>query len=452
MTQSAFPLLHQNEFAYILDRLIEAQSVSLVGVSNVGKSTLLRRLCQRACRQAVRPDLADALDFLYVDCNHMVDQSEQAFYELVIRVLMAALEQDSPEIAASLGQNYKTLLHPPTEFHIPLSFNLALINWIERNERRSVLIFDEFDAAYATLDSRVFLNLRAFKDRYGDILTFITATDRRLAHIRVGEEVDEFREVFGSYVLYVQPLNEADTRVLIHEHAARLSVHFDERDVSFLLEQAGGHPVLTRIACRVLAQELARGERSPNATQSLYRRVREALQTDLGVATECDRIWRDLTDREQGALLSLVGGGEQRDANAMRELTRKGVVRPGKNGDGVFSSLFEAHLRQGPPVFNGAHQGVYVNPATGEVRVNGRPAPTLTNLEYRLLELLYTHLNQVCDKYAIVEAVWGENHIDSVYDASIEKLVSRVRKKIEPEPSKPQFLITVRGRGYKLVG
>jgi two-component system response regulator RegX3 len=84
--------------------------------------------------------------------------------------------------------------------------------------------------------------------------------------------------------------------------------------------------------------------------------------------------------------------------------------------------------------------------------VDGRQVEPLTNLEYRLLLLLYGHLNKICDKYQIVEAVWGEAYIDQVYDASIEKLVSRLRHKIEPDPANPRYLLTVRGRGYKLVG
>jgi DNA-binding response OmpR family regulator len=59
-------------------------------------------------------------------------------------------------------------------------------------------------------------------------------------------------------------------------------------------------------------------------------------------------------------------------------------------------------------------------------------------------------MDKICDKYQIVEAVWGEEYIDEVDDARIEKLVSRLRKKIEPDPNEPRYLLTVRGRGYKL--
>ena len=52
---------------------------------------------------------------------------------------------------------------------------------------------------------------------------------------------------------------------------------------------------------------------------------------------------------------------------------------------------------------------------------------------------------------AMLEAVWGEDYIDEVDDARIEKLVSRLRQKLEPDAANPRYVITVRGRGYKLV-
>ncbi len=82
--------------------------------------------------------------------------------------------------------------------------------------------------------------------------------------------------------------------------------------------------------------------------------------------------------------------------------------------------------------------------------VNGVKLPALTNLEYRLLLLLYGNMGKIVDKYQVVEAVWGEDYIDEVDDARIEKLISRLRQKIEPDPANPKYLFTVRGRGYKL--
>ena len=95
-------------------------------------------------------------------------------------------------------------------------------------------------------------------------------------------------------------------------------------------------------------------------------------------------------------------------------------------------------------------EGLRVDEESGEVTVGGRPID-LTHLEYRLMKLLYLMSNNIVDKYEIVEGVWGDEHMLDVDDSRIEKLVSRLRQKVEPDPSEPVYITTVRGRGYRLV-
>ncbi len=82
--------------------------------------------------------------------------------------------------------------------------------------------------------------------------------------------------------------------------------------------------------------------------------------------------------------------------------------------------------------------------------VDGVRIPVLTDLEYRLMALLDERRDKVTDKYKIVTTVWGEDYLGDVDDARVEKLVSRLRGKIESDPSNPRYLVTLRGRGYKL--
>ncbi len=136
----------------------------------------------------------------------------------------------------------------------------------------------------------------------------------------------------------------------------------------------------------------------------------------------------------------------------MEELKRRGLLVRNAHEPKLFSRLFEDFVLRRRAIQQGIGYGIHINIDAGEALVDGRPTETLTNFEFRLLLLLYGQLNKIVDKYAIVEAVWGEEYIDTVYDSSIEKLVSRLRQKIEPNPAEPRFLLTIRGRGYKLVG
>ncbi|MEZ4591269.1 MAG: FHA domain-containing protein [Chloroflexota bacterium] len=85
----------------------------------------------------------------------------------------------------------------------------------------------------------------------------------------------------------------------------------------------------------------------------------------------------------------------------------------------------------------------------GIVRLN-RQLVELAPKEFELLAYLYAQQNLVCSKDAIGTAVWPE-YQGGVYDYQIENLVRRLRTKLEPDPANPQLLLTVRGRGYKLI-
>ena len=90
-----------------------------------------------------------------------------------------------------------------------------------------------------------------------------------------------------------------------------------------------------------------------------------------------------------------------------------------------------------------------IDVSAGVVRVN-RQIVSLAPKEFTLLAYLSENLGQVCSKDEIGRAVWPE-YQDGVYDYQIENLVRRLRTKLETDSTTPQLLLTVRGRGYKLV-
>lgn len=90
-----------------------------------------------------------------------------------------------------------------------------------------------------------------------------------------------------------------------------------------------------------------------------------------------------------------------------------------------------------------------VNVAAGVVRID-RQVVSLAPKEFDLLAYLFAHQGQVCSKDEIGTAVWPE-YQDGVFDYQIENLVRRLRAKLEPDPASPQLLLTIRGRGYKLI-
>jgi hypothetical protein len=85
-----------------------------------------------------------------------------------------------------------------------------------------------------------------------------------------------------------------------------------------------------------------------------------------------------------------------------------------------------------------------------KVFIGGRPIrEKLSPLEYELLCFLYQNAGEVKSKDDIYLAVYKTP--EGVSDEAIDSLVFRLRQKIEPDPKKPAYLVTQRGRGYRLM-
>lgn len=89
--------------------------------------------------------------------------------------------------------------------------------------------------------------------------------------------------------------------------------------------------------------------------------------------------------------------------------------------------------------------GVTIDPDSHEVKARGKDVE-LTNREYELLLFLMKHQGTVFSRDALYERVWGEEALGD--GATVTVHIQRLREKIEPDPSNPKIIQTVRGAGY----
>ena len=106
--------------------------------------------------------------------------------------------------------------------------------------------------------------------------------------------------------------------------------------------------------------------------------------------------------------------------------------------------------RAGPGKVSGEHQigRASVNFDTFEVRSDGETWQ-LTTMEQQLLRYFVEHKGVVLSRSRILEDVWGES--TGVTTRSIDNFVMRLRKIVEPNPTTPVHLLSVRGTGYRFV-
>jgi DNA-binding response OmpR family regulator len=84
-----------------------------------------------------------------------------------------------------------------------------------------------------------------------------------------------------------------------------------------------------------------------------------------------------------------------------------------------------------------------------ELRRAGRTVE-VTPIEFKLMVAFIRHRGHTLSRDKLLDEVWGRETF--VTDRAVDTHITNLRKKIEPQPSEPQFVVSVRGLGYRFDG
>ena len=90
---------------------------------------------------------------------------------------------------------------------------------------------------------------------------------------------------------------------------------------------------------------------------------------------------------------------------------------------------------------------ITINLARREARATNRDV-RFTPLEYRVIESLARQAGMIVTSSQLIREVWGPDRQDDTQ--SLRACLKHLRQKIEPDPARPQFIITETGLGYRL--
>lgn len=248
------------------------------------------------------------------------------------------------------------------------------------------LLVDRLDALPADEMGRLAGNLRALRDAFKYTLTFVIGARQPV------DTASELAELFFAHTLWLGVLSPEDARWSAASYATRAGLDWNQDTLGQLVALSRGYPSLLRACCEAHAGGVALET--------------EALRTYPAVRRRADEIWSDHPSAET---LAQVG-------------------------------LASHPLLGAPPVAEAITRGEAAIIDTS----------TLTAAEHRLMLYFQQHAGEVCKKDDLIQSVWPEEvHAAGLRDDSLAQLVRRLRTKIEPDPSNPQHILTVAGRGYR---
>jgi len=131
-------------------------------------------------------------------------------------------------------------------------------------------------------------------------------------------------------------------------------------------------------------------------------------------------------------------------ARALLRRPRQVAAASSASGEGPANGIDQLDGDQPMKALN-VH-GVEIDPARRRVRVEGREVD-LTDQEFRMLHHLASNAGIVFSREALLSKIWRGDTFVTV--RSVDTLIKRLRRRIEPSPARPRYLLTVWGVGYK---
>lgn len=164
--------------------------------------------------------------------------------------------------------------------------------------------------------------------------------------------------------------------------------------------------------------------------------------------TICNEVRK--ADRSQPIILLTAKGDEEDVINGLKSGADDYVPKPFSVRELVARA--EAVLRRSPKLASEkeliAWGSFHIDPRNLELKMDGKTVE-LTRREVDLLRYLLRNGERPVGRGELLKEVWGYNN-PQMDTRTVDIHVTKLRRKLEPDPQNPQYILTVRGEGYRI--
>lgn len=418
-------------------QLNKRHSVVFIGMRRVGISNFLRFFLYH---KSLRHKFAHKLKqlFIPVDLNDLTERSIFAFWVLTLKRVLDSVEtfELSPKTKKYIESLFFDGIQSKDTFILIENLKKAL-NRIISEGAFPTIFFNRFDRISEAASAEFFANIEGVKNSTHGKLSFVFTTSRGLNSI--SPKVFSHTSLsLAESEIFLKPASETDLRIICDAYIKRFGLRISEELEKELIKLTGGYVQYLQLALIEL--------NSPETTVTDPGELIEFLSQNERIILQSEELWEGLTEEEQQILLrvkkySKLSESEVRQSKYL--LDSGFIIRKG-NEYRVFSPLFEEFLNRKLSSPSIREKDGFSNKLE------------LSKKEHLLFSYLKENLGEICEREAIIEAVWPEEEALGVSDWAIDRLVARLRKKI----ARPSFrgeqedeyeIVTVKTRGFKLV-
>jgi hypothetical protein len=282
----------------------------------------------------------------------------------------------------------------------------------------------------------MFDTLRGFRDTFKQNLSYIIGLRYEVDYLPEPEKLGELHELLDLHTCWVQPLGENDARRFIQEEIETASESPTETELETMLSLTGGYPALLKATCYWWRTTKNRPEVDDWAA---------ALRQEQSIHNRLAELWSDLTQEEQLTLSDLAKEASAKNLadhhqHALKRLAAKGLCRYADEAwstHGVLLEDFAAGVKEQ------ALGRIWWDEESctfwqGSVQLDLSPQ------QQAILRYFMENAHRRLTKTDLIMHLWPDEWED-VDETRLYTLVRQLRRKLDPKPTQPRYIVNWRG-------
>ena len=465
------PTYRTSEMRTLASWIGSGASGSIVGLVGSGRSNLVSFLCENSTAlQSYLLDASQPIVLVAVDLYDLPSDNLANLYRTILHAFYWVRERLAPplaRIATDLYLEHRAAVDP----FLTQTALYDLLLAFQREQVRVVLVMNRFDHFCESSTPQMVNTLRSLRDRFKETLSYIVGMRQEMAYLPDPALLGGMYELLDSHVCYVGALTVDDSRHMLAEVLRSAPAKPSDAEIEAIWRLSGGFPSLLKS----IAQWWMLTPQRPAPAGWLA-----ALPDHVAIQHRLGRLWHGLTqeeklalsevhkqqlaDRQAGTNVVAVGDSTHSSADEaplplepskgrtlliVQRLAAKGCCRWDGTAWRVNSELLAAFVGRLAGRIRGR---IWFDEATRMIYQGQQPIEDLTPLEFNILRFLITHPRTRHTSDTIIDTVWpADDNKEVITPNNLQVHISSIRKKLEPNPAAPRFLITWHGRpgGYQ---
>ncbi|MFW5703409.1 MAG: helix-turn-helix domain-containing protein [Patescibacteria group bacterium] len=431
--EASYPISFREEDTRQLAAAIaKRNSVELIGMKRVGISNFLRYVIYRPDIVSTYVHPTDRHLFIPIDLNDLIEVEMLAFWTLTLKRLVDVVNTntDLEPFRAELNEIFLRSIQLRDLFYTVDAVRTA-VTIVSANGLFPTLFFIRFDRMLPVVTPDLLQNLKGMIDATGHKLSYVLTTHRTL-HELAPDAFPRTGTAAFYRQQYLRPAQIEDTRIILETFIKKYDMHLPTAQQDAVLGAAAGHVQFVQLSLLILKEQVQRMNLvdSMDAKQGQKHALLDGISDDERLMLQSEELYETLTVEEKKLVLESVDRCQTyapKDKIRLSYLWDAGYIN---EKDCIFSPYFHHYLRK-----------------KDEYRNSSEGSTNFSRKEHLLNEYLMAHLDSICEREDIIRHVWPECNEIGVSDWAVDRLVARLRQKLQKQSS-PYRIQTIKTRGF----